>query len=195
MGLPRRDTQYHTYADYLTWPEDLRCELIDGVAYLMAPAPAPEHQDVVGELFRQAANALEGKPCRPYLAPFDVRLPKGDEADEHIDTVVQPDLLVICDRARIDRRGLRGAPDWVVEVLSPATAAHDQTLKLAAYERAGVPEVWLVHPGDRVLTIFRLQDQAKAYGRPVIQELRGETTVAAVPDVVIAWDKVLARLD
>ncbi|MDT0499095.1 Uma2 family endonuclease [Algiphilus sp. W345] len=106
MGLPRRDARYHTYADYLTWPEDLRYELIDGAAYLMAPAPAPDHQDVVGELFRQAANALEGKPCRPYLAPFDVRLPKGDEADERIDTVLQPDLLAICDRARIDRRGL-----------------------------------------------------------------------------------------
>lgn len=193
MGLPQRDTRYHTYADYLTWPEDVRYELIDGVAYLMAPAPAPVHQEIVGELYYQVRSALEGKPCRPYIAPFDVRLPKADEADERIDTVVQPDLLVICDRARIDRHGLRGAPDWVVEVLSPSTAGHDQTLKLAAYERAGVPEVWLVHPLDRVLTIFRLQGQA--YGRPVIQELRGETTAGTVPDVVIAWEKVLARLD
>ncbi|MDT0499094.1 Uma2 family endonuclease [Algiphilus sp. W345] len=88
---------------------------------------------------------------------------------------------------------MRGAPGWVVEVLSPLTAAHDQTLKHAAYERAGVPEVWLVHPGDRVLTIFRLRD--KAYGRPIIQELQGETAVGTVPDVLIAWDRVLARLD
>jgi len=143
--------------------------------------------------FARPPTHWKAKPCRPYLAPFDVRLPKSDEVDERIDTVLQPDLLAICERTRIDRRGLRGAPDWVVEVLSPSTAGHDQTLKLAAYERAGVPEVWLVHPDDRVLTIFRLQD--KAYGRPIIQELHGETAVDTVPDVVIAWDKVLARLD
>jgi len=193
MGLPQRDTIHHTYADYLGWPEDVRYELIDGVAYLMAPAPAREHQEVVTEISRQAANALEGKPCRPYVAPFDVRLPKGDESDELTDTVVQPDVLVVCDRSKLDARGLRGAPDWVVEVLSPTTAAHDQTLKLAAYERARVPEVWLVHPSDRVLTVYRLD--GAAYGRPAIQELEGETEVGSVPGLVIDWGRVLARLE
>jgi Uma2 family endonuclease len=193
MALPQRDAQHHTYADYLTWPEDLRYELIEGVAYLMTPAPSRPRQEIAGEIYRQAANALQGKPCRAYVAPFDVRLPKAAEADEEIDTVVQPDVLVVCDRRKLDERGLRGAPDWVVEVLSPSTAGHDQTLKLAAYERAGVPEVWLIHPTDRLLTIYRFE--AAGYGRPVILELKGQTSVASVPDLSIDWNRLLAQLD
>lgn len=189
MALPQRDTAYHTYADYLTWPEDVRYELIDGVAYLMAPAPARVHQEFVGEMFFQVRNALEGKPCRAYIAPFDVRLPKANEADSRVDTVVQPDLLVVCNQTKLDDRGLRGAPDWVVEILSPATSGHDQTIKLAAYERARVPEVWLVHPTDRVVTIYRLEGDA--YGRPAIHETTGTLAVATLPDIRIDWERVL----
>ena len=189
ISLPKRDAACHTYSDYLAWPEDLRYELIDGIAYLMAPAPARVHQEFVGELFRQTANALEGKPCRAYIAPFDVRLPKANEADASVDTVVQPDLLVVCDAAKLDERGMRGAPDWIVEVLSPATAGHDQTVKLAAYERAGVAEVWLVHPIDHVVTVYRLQ--GAAYGRPAIYETKGELAVESLPDIRIDWNRVL----
>jgi len=123
MGLPLRDVEHHTYADYCRWPEGVRYELVEGMAYAMSPAPSPRHQELVGALYRQIADALEGKPCRAYLAPFDVRLPRGDEADDAIVSVVQPDLSVICDRSKIDERGCRGAPDWVIEVLSPSTAA------------------------------------------------------------------------
>ena len=140
MGLALRDREHHTYGDYLHWPENVRYELIDGAAYLMAPAPTLDHQDVAGELYRQLSNALLGKPGRAFIAPVDVRLPKAREADEQIDTVVQPDVLVVCDQAKLDRRGVRGAPDLVVEVLSPSTASHDQLLKRRVYERAGVPE-------------------------------------------------------
>ena len=192
MGLPQRDTDDHTYGDYLTWPEDVRYELIDGVAYLMAPAPTLDHQDVVGEVFLQLANALADKPCRAYVSPVDVRLPKADEADEAIDTVVQPDVLVVCDAAKTDRRGIRGAPDLAVEVLSPSTASHDQVRKLRVYERAGVREYWLVHPIDRVLTIYRL-DQGR-YGKPDVCELGGETQVGVLEAVVICWDRLLERL-
>lgn len=188
MSLAKRDAVYHTYAEYLSWPADERYELIDGVAYLMSPAPLRVHQEVVGEIYYQVRIALEGKPCRAYAAPFDVRLPKADEADERINTVVQPDVLVVCDEAKLDERGLRGAPDWVVEVLSPATAAHDQTIKLAAYERAGVREVWLVHPVDRVVTIYRLS--GRAFGRPTVQETRGVLAVDALLDVRVDWDRV-----
>lgn len=188
MGLALRDAEHHTYGDYLTWPEDVRYELIDGAAYLMAPAPARLHQEVVLEIARQAANALDGKPCRTYVAPFDVRLPRGAEADADVDTVVQPDVLVVCDPSKLDERGMRGAPDWVVEVLSPATAAHDQTIKLAAYERAGVPEVWLVHPTDRIVTIYRLS--GAVYGRALIHELAGQLAVGRLPDVVIDWGRL-----
>ena len=189
MSLPRRDAAYHTYADYLSWPEDTRYELIDGVAYLMAPAPLRVHQEVVGEIYFQVRAALEGKPCRAYIAPFDVRLPKADEADGRVDTVVQPDVFVVCDMSKLDERGMRGAPDWVVEILSAATAGYDQTVKLAAYERAGVREVWLVHPTDRVVTIYRLEE--RAFGRPLIQEMKGVLAVGAVPGVSIDWDRVL----
>jgi Uma2 family endonuclease len=192
MALALRDRDYHTYGEYLAWPEDARYELIDGIAYLMAPAPLLEHQDVAGEIYRQLANALRGSPCRAFMAPVDVRLPKASEADERIDTVVQPDVLVVCDAAKLDRRGVRGAPDWVMEVLSPATAGHDQVRKRRIYEQAGVLEYWLVHPTDRVLTVYRLQDGA--YGKPDAQVLEGETPVGVLPGIVIAWDELVARL-
>jgi Uma2 family endonuclease len=189
MGLPLRDSAKHTYADYCLWPDEARYELIDGVAYAMGPAPARIHQDVVGGIFRQVADAPDGTSCRPYIAPFDVRLPLGDEADADVATVVQPDLVVVCDPAKLDDAGCRGAPDWVVEVLSPRTAGHDQTVKLTAFERAGVAEVWLVHPTDRVLTIYRM-DGAR-YGRPEIRELTGSATVGVLPGVVVHWERVL----
>lgn len=192
MGLPFRDSERHTYADYLSWPEDVRYELIDGRAYLMAPAPSLEHQDVAGEIYFQLRRALEGKPCRPFIAPVDVRLPKANELDEQIDTVVQPDVLVVCDESKLDRRGVRGAPDFVVEVLSSSTASHDHVLKRRVYERAGVREYWLVHPIDRMVTIYRLLDGE--YGKPDVQELSGETAVGVLEGVSVAWDDLVRRL-
>ena len=103
MGVALRKEKHYTYADYLTWPDDARYELIDGEAFLMAPAPLIEHQEVAGDVYHQLRNQLDGKPCRPYIAPVDVRLPRADEADAAIDTVVQPDVLVVCDPAKIDR--------------------------------------------------------------------------------------------
>lgn len=187
MSLPRRDSQLHTYADVCTWPEDVRYELIDGVAYAMN-SPRRLHQKVLLDIAVQARQALEGSPCEPYIAPFDVRLPKAGEADDAIDTVVQPDLSVICDRAKLDDLGCRGAPDWVVEVLSPATAGHDHIIKRGIYERAGVREFWLVHPGDRLVTIYRLVDGA--YGRPDVSEMSGQLAVGILPQVVIDWGRV-----
>jgi Uma2 family endonuclease len=189
MGLSQRDREYHTYADYRQWPEDVRYELIDGFAYAMGPAPARRHQEVAGEVFRQIADALEGSPCRPYIAPFDVRLPQADESDDRVDTVVQPDISVICDKAKLDERGCRGAPDWIIEVLSPATAGHDQIIKRALYERVGVREFWLVHPTDRVVSIYLLENGT--YGKPIVQELEGTTGAAILPQVVVDWVRVL----
>ena len=137
MGLPRRDREQHTYGDYLAWPEDVRYELIDGIAYAMSPAPTVSHQETAGAIYRQIDEQLDRTPCRALIAPLDVRLPRGDEADAAVDTVVQPDLLVVCDLTQIDECGVRGAPDWIIEVLSPATAAHDQVVKRDLYERAG----------------------------------------------------------
>ena len=192
MGYPLRDERRYRYGDYRRWPDDARYELIEGVAYLMAPAPSTNHQTLVLELAFQVRSALEGSPCRLLLAPVDVLLPCGEEADDEVDTVVQPDMLVVCDPAKVLMRGLRGAPDWVVEVLSPSSASHDQTIKLVAYERAGVREYWLVHPTDRVLTVYRLG--ADGYGKPDIQELTGETAVGVLPGVTIRWEPIVSRL-
>jgi hypothetical protein len=107
MTLRQRDTQHHTYGDYVTWSADYGNELINGTAYIREPpAPSRAHQEIVIELTRQVANALEGKPCRAYAAPFDVRLPKANEADDQIDTVVQPDVLIVCDCTKLDERGM-----------------------------------------------------------------------------------------
>jgi Uma2 family endonuclease len=191
MALPRRDTLHHTYADYLTWSGNERDELIDGIAYIREPpAPSRSHQELVGELHFQVRRALEGKSCRVYVAPFDVRLPKSEEADDHIDTVVQPDVLIVCDRNKLDERGMRGAPDWIAEVLSPATASHDQIVKVPVYERAGVREVWLIHPTDLTLAVYRLEDGR--YGRPTILELKGRTAISAIAGVSIDWDRFQA---
>jgi Uma2 family endonuclease len=192
MTLIKCDTHHHTYADYLKWPDSQSGELIDGVAYVREPpAPAPAHQLIVGELYRQVANALEDKPCQVYVAPLDVRLPKSTEEDDLIDTVVQPDVLIVSDLQKIDARGMRGAPDWVAEVLSPSTASHDQVVKVPVYERAGVREVWLIHPNKRTVTIYQLE--AGRYGRPTILELKGQTQVTAIPGVTIDWGRVLSK--
>ncbi|MBL8408194.1 MAG: Uma2 family endonuclease [Candidatus Accumulibacter sp.] len=192
MGLAVRDHNYHTYADYLAWPEDVRYELIDGTAYLMAPAPTLEHQEVAGEIYFQLRQALAGNTCRVFIAPLDVRFPKTEAADERIDTVLQPDVLVVCDLSRLDHRGVCGAPDLVVEVLSPSTASHDHVWKRRVYERSGVREYWLVHPIDRMITVYRLQDGE--YGKPDVMELSGETVVGILPGVAVRWDALLQRL-
>ena len=190
MGLAQRSFELYRYADYLLWPEDVRYELIDGVAYAMSPAPTRRHQDIAGEIFSQLKALLRGAPCRPYIAPFDIRLPRADESDDAIDTVVQPDISVICDRSKLDERGCRGAPDWIIEVLSPSTAGHDQIVKKALYERVGVREYWLVHPTDRILTRYVLENGV--YGIPLLQELVGVTASAILPAVVVDWSLDLA---
>ena len=193
MTVLKRDTHYHTYSDYLTWSRDYGDELINGTAYVREPpAPSWGHQGIVLELGRQVANALEDKPCRVAVAPLDVRLPKSTEEDDKVDTVVQPDVLIVSDLKKVDARGVRGAPDWVAEVLSPSTARHDRTLKLAAYERAGVREVWLIDPVDRTLTIYLLE--AGNYGRATTLGLKGRTQLTAVPGVTIDWTRVLAKM-
>lgn len=192
MSLPIRDTKRHTYGEYLTWPEDHRYELIEGVAYAMTPAPNRLHQRLLAEIFRQIAEALDGKPCEVNISPFDVRLPEADEADEDIATVVQPDILVVCDQTKLDERGCRGAPDWVIEILSPATAAHDQIKKLAIYEHHGVKEYWIVHPIDRVVTVYRLE--GARYGKPGISELNGRLA-AVTPEVTVDWDTVMSHVE
>lgn len=146
-----------TYADYLTWPEGERWELIDGVAYAMAPAPTRRHQEVSWLLVGQIRDGLKGSHCKGFHAPFDVRLAPPDAADDRTETVVQPDLAIFCDPAKLDERGARGAPELVVEILSPTSAGRDTLVKRRLYETNGVPEYWIVDPVAQQLFVLRLQ--------------------------------------
>jgi Uma2 family endonuclease len=156
MGLPLSNAQSFTYADYLRWEDGHRWELIQGLAYAMTPAPSTRHQQVLLALASRFALHLKGGNCQVFVAPFDVRLPVEDEADEEVETVVQPDISIFCDPAKIDKRWARGAPDLVVEILSPATARKDMVQKLLLYQSRGVPEYWLVDPEKEVLQVLRL---------------------------------------
>ena len=131
----------------------------------MSPAPRVRHQAISRELLAEFALYLRGKQCQVFAAPFDVRLPAADESDDLVETVVQPDLSVICDRAKLDEAGCRGAPDLIVEILSPGTAHKDLKVKFDCYERAGVKEYWIVDPFGKTVQIFTLGLDGK-YGRP-----------------------------
>lgn len=192
MAQPQPRQQGLTYSDYLTWDDGQRWEILDGQAVAMSPAPTLDHQEIVGEVFVQLANQLRGKPCRPFVSPVDVRLPKPGQTDETTDRVVQPDVLVVCDPKKLDRRGVRGAPDLVIEVLSPATAGHDHLRKRRVYESAGVREYWLIHPGDRTVLVYLLQDGS--YGKPDVQTMEEPTPVQVLDGVLIDWVPILERL-
>lgn len=174
----------YTYGDYAKWPDEERWELIDGVPYNMIPAPSRTHQKILGDLHRQVANYLIGKTCEVYIAPFDVRLPKGNESEEQIDTVVQPDLVVVCDREKLDERGCKGAPDLIVEVLSPETAGKDMKTKLALYERVGVKEYWLVDPHNKTVQVYQMETSGR-YGRLDIYTGADRVKVGLFTDLAI----------
>lgn len=185
MNTAEKLQQRYTYADYTQWPDDERWELINGEAYAMT-APRRLHQDIVFELGRQIGNYLQGKPCKGYTAPFDVRLPRKDEADAKIETVVQPDLSVICDPAKLDRSGCRGAPDWIIEVLSPSTTLKDMNTKRDLYELHGVQEYWIIHPEDRWLLVYTPDAQGH-YGKPGVFGMDEPTATQQFPDLSIDW--------
>lgn len=153
MALPQRKPHY-TYADYLTWDENERIELIDGEPVMMAP-PLTIHQEILLEIITQIHNYLKGKKCRAYPAPFGVRLfeEEGDTPD-NILTVVEPDITIICDPSKVDKRGCKGAPDMVIEILSPSTAQYDCITKLNKYQKAGVKEYWIVNPEKQTVYVY-----------------------------------------
>lgn len=162
----------YTYADYLTWTWDEMVELIEGKIYKMSPAPGTVHQRISAELTRQFANHLLGKSCQVFVAPFDVRLPRKNygSTDQEIITVVQPDLCVICDPKKIDERGCLGAPDLVIEILSPATSKKDLREKFDAYEEAGVKEYWIIHPTEQTMLVFMLENgKYKGVTKPYVK--------------------------
>ena len=156
MALPAEELRY-TFADALTWEEE-HFEIIEGEAYMMAP-PLRVHQKIGGQLFRQISNYLDGKRCEVYPAPFAVRLfEEAEDRPEDVDTMVEPDITVVCDPEKLDKYGCRGAPDLIMEILSPSTRRHDLVVKYRLYQRAGVREYWIVDPETKTVQVYHLED-------------------------------------
>jgi Uma2 family endonuclease len=185
-------TPRFNYGDYLQWDDDERWELIDGRPHAMA-APTIPHQRLVGSLYVQLHVQLEGARCEALVAPVDVRLPTGDEPDEAIVDVVQPDVLVVCDPSKLDDRGCRGVPDLVIEVMSPSTADHDRVTKLELYERHGVREYWVVQPVERLVTVHLYEHDH--FATTLIERTTGRFPVVVLPGVKVDWDLAFARFN
>ena len=149
----------YTYADYVKWQFDVRIELIKGEIFKMRPAPSRSHQDIFFSIALKLGIYLKGKPCKAYLAPFDVRFPRNSKDDKAIYTVLQPDICVICDLTKLDDRGCVGAPDIVIEILSPGNNKKELRNKYEVYQEAGVKEYWIIHPSERTFLKYTLDNQ------------------------------------
>ena len=153
----------YTYADYLTWMDDVRRELYNGFIKMMTPAPSRKHQEISINLVRIYSNYLFRKKCKIYHAPSDVRLLKNmrSKDDKVIYTVVQPDIYVVCDLSKLDDRGCLGAPDFVIEIVSAKNSKRDVKDKFEIYQEHGVREYWIVNPNDENITVFVLDEKGK----------------------------------
>jgi Uma2 family endonuclease len=184
----------YTYADYLTWEWDQLAELIHGKIYKMSPSPTSHHQQIAGNLHGFLWQYFRGKKCQVFIAPFDVRLPVSSKKKAHRDivTVVQPDLCVICDELKIDKRGCLGAPDWVIEILSKHTSSKDLNIKFDVYEAAGVKEYWVVHPDEQTLLIYTLDERGKYKGNLKPFTRTSTVSPALIPELHIDLEEVFS---
>lgn len=181
MPLPQE--RLYSYADVLTWDESERIELVYGRPIMMSP-PSRAHQRVISELNRQIGNYLHGKKCEVYPAPFGVRLfeEEGDTPYD-VDTLVEPDITVVCDPGKLDDAGCRGAPDLIVEVLSPSTQRHDRLTKFSLYQKAGVKEYWLADPASRTVSVYTLEEGA--YHAAVVYPAGASVPVGVLEDCTV----------
>ena len=174
MGLAQKLNSY-TYADIENLPANERWELIDGLSYNMTPPPARVHQRISGELFFRIRNYLQGKTCEVYNAPFGVWFVENEQDVQHAQNYVEPDIAIICDKNKLTDKGCVGAPDMIIEILSPSTAAKDMNKKMSLYEHSGVKEYWVVHPTDFIVMVFRLVDGK--YSRPKVYSPEEDSNV------------------
>jgi len=153
----------YTYADYLTWMDDVRRELYDGFIKLMTPAPSSKHQEISVNLTISLGSFLIRKVCKLYHAPSDVRFPKNRKSleDKQVYTVLQPDLYIVCDLSKLDARGCLGAPDLIIEIVSPKNSKRDLKDKFDIYQEHGVREYWIVNPNDENVSVFFLDEKGK----------------------------------
>ena len=190
MALPQQSYNEYSYADYFSWDDQKRWELINGEVWDMSPAPSRHHQDVLARLFYALFDYFKEKECEVYIAPFDVRLPDKEEAkDTEILTVVQPDISIICDRKKLDDRGCVGPPDLIIEILSPSTAAKDLKVKRMLYEQHGVQEYWLLHPIDKVAMLYTLTKE-KQYDKAQILDREDILTSVQFEELSIALHSI-----
>jgi len=184
MAEPLRKRVF-TYADYASWPDDEQWEVIEGDAYNMSPGAGITHQNVSGELFYAFKHYLRGKECRVYHPPFDVVLPENGETVNSATNIVQPDIMVICDKNKLfEDKCCVGTPDLIVEILSPSSASRDMKYKFSLYERFGVKEYWLVDPVYKTVQVYTLGID-KLYGRPAIYSSEDKIKVGIFADLEI----------
>ncbi len=178
----------YTYADYLTWTFEDRIELLNGKIFEISN-PIRLHQKLSGNIFYQVSKFLKGKACHVYFAPFDVRLSRKNASDESVTTVLQPDICVICDLSKLDDRGCVGAPDIVVEILSPGNNKKELRNKYEIYEEAGVQEYWIVWPDSQSFLKYTLDETGKYIPSKVLT-LGDEVTTPILPGFVLDLEEV-----
>ena len=183
----------YTYADYLTWQFEERLELFRG-KILKLSAPGRRHQEISGNLHSGFHNFLKNKSCRVFHAPFDVRLPKKNrKKDTEVTTVVQPDISVVCDESKLDNRGCCGAPDLIVEILSPGNSKKEVRLKYELYEEAGVKEYWIIYPEEESIAVFLLDEKTNRYAGASIYASGENIASASINGFVINTNEIFAK--
>ena len=174
----------------MQWRFDEYVELFRGKIMRMSPAPLRQHQNIGGNIFAPIKSYLRRKSCKVYAAPFDVRLPgKNAQSDEKIYTVIQPDVCIICDSAKLDVRGCIGAPDTIIEILSQGTFDRDIRVKFDLYQEYEVPEYWIVLPGEQTVLAFQLNKNRRymlcgEYYQP------GPIPIASLPGFSLLWEDI-----
>ncbi len=169
-------TKSYTYFDYLGWKFSERVELFKGKVFNMSPGPASKHQRLSNRLSVPLSNFLNGNLCEVFYAPFDVRLVRNKD-DKKVTTVVQPDICVICDPSKIDERGCNGAPELVIEILSPGNSKKEMKNKFELYEEAGVLEYWIVDPEKEMVLQYISKNGIFSNHRPLVSDDILESTV------------------
>lgn len=177
----------YSYADYLSWQFNERVELIKGKISFMCPAPNVKHQDISTNLTTLLHSFFKAKCCRVYAAPFDVRLydrKKSILQNKEVHTLVQPDLCVICHPSILDKQGCNGAPDWIIEILSPGNSKKDMQIKYQLYQESKVQEYWLVYPEQQAIHQFVLDDNGNYQLKAMYAE-DDKATPVLFPDLAV----------
>ncbi|QPH41955.1 Uma2 family endonuclease [Pedobacter endophyticus] len=184
----------YSYSNYLNWLFDDRVELIKGKVFKMSPAPSRVHQEICGNIFVSMKTFIEKSPSKVYTAPFDVRFPKESKEDSAVFTVLQPDICVICDKSKLDDRGCIGAPDLVVEILSPGNNKKELLHKYRVYEEFGVKEYWVVSQSDQSILIYTLNDMGRFQPSKIFTSSE-KITSSVLPGFELALDDVFKDLE